>query len=359
MKRLIALLSISCFITPVFSADPVPVKTTQPIPATKAARYEVPGRTEPFESATIFTRATGVISERRYEIGDEVKAGDVLAVVATPEVDRAVDAARANVEQVKARAEIASSLSERSSRLLQSQVVSKEETEQRQTTASETAAAVRVAEAELAKLEEQQRFSTVVAPFDGVISARNFDRGDLARGDTAPATGWLYQLDRLDTLRFTIYASPDLALRLGKEKDALVEFREFPGQSFAAKLTHISRVFDTASGTMRIELLMENKDRTLPAGLTGMAAFHIIPPPDTFVVPTNALVSREGNHLVAVALDGKVHFIDVLPGKNFGRTVEVMSDGLSAQIPVILNPNALLQEGDAVVPEPVSAVPGK
>lgn len=218
---------------------------------------------------------------------------------------------------------------------------------------------MRVAEAELAKLEEKHRFSTVVPPFDGVISVRNFDRGDLACGDTAPATGWLYQLDRLNTLRFTIYASPDLALRLGKEKDALIEFREFPGQSFAAKLTHISRVFDTTSGTMRIELLMENKDRALPAGLTGTAAFHITPSPDTFVVPTNALVSREGNHLVAVALDGKVHFIDVLPGKNFGRTVEVMSDGLSAQIPVILNPNALLQEGDAVVPEPVSTVPGK
>ncbi|PTX93627.1 efflux RND transporter periplasmic adaptor subunit [Spartobacteria bacterium LR76] len=359
MKILATILSASCLIATAFAADPMAVKTAQPVPATKASRYEVPGRTEPFESATIFTRATGVISERRYEIGDEVKAGDVLAVVAAPEVDRAVDAAKANVEQVKARAGIALSLSERSTRLLQSQVVSKEETEQRQTTASETAAAVRVAEAELAKLEEQQRFSTVIAPFDGVISERNFDRGDLARGDAAPSTGWLYQLDRLDTLRFAVYASPDLALRLGKEKEARVEFREFPGRTFTAKLAHVSRVFDTASGTMRIELLLDNKEKTLPAGLTGTATFDVTPPPNTFLVPTNALVSREGSNLVAIAEDGKVRFIEVLPGRNLGRNIEVMSEGLSANTPVILNPNAMLRDGDAIKAEPTPAVAGK
>ena len=82
--------------------------------------------------------------------------------------------------------------------MLKSDVVSEEESEQRQTVAAETAAAVRVAQAELARLEEQQRFSIVRAPFDGVISARNFDRGDHVRGDAASADGWLYRLERLD-----------------------------------------------------------------------------------------------------------------------------------------------------------------
>ncbi len=108
-------------------------------------------------------------------------------------------------------------------------------------------------------------------------------------------------MDRLDTLRFAVYASPDLALRLGKEKEAQVEFREFPGRTFTAKLAHVSRVFDTASGTMRIELLMDNKDKSLPAGLTGTATFDVTPPANTFLVPTNALVSREGSNLVAIA----------------------------------------------------------
>lgn len=331
-----------------YAADPAPVKTVLPSASTQTSRYEVPGRTEPFESATIFTRATGVISERKFEIGDAVKSGDVVALVDAPEIDRAVESARANVEQVKARAGIARTLSDRSTRLLKSEVVSKEETEQRQTTASETAAAVRVAEADLARLEEQQRFSTVKAPFDGIISARNFDRGDLVRGDSSSADGWLYRLDRLDTLRFVVYATPDLALRFSKNAEAAVRFGEFPGHNFTARVAHVSRVFDASSGTMRVELLLENKDLALPAGLTGTAAFDVKPAANTYVIPTNALITREGKSLVAAAGDGKVHFLEVLPGRNFGRDTEVISSKLSATTPVILNPNAMLREGDPI-----------
>ncbi len=158
-------------------------------------------------------------------------------------------------------------------------------------------AAVRVAEADLARLQEQQRFSTVRAPFDGVISARNFDRGDLARGDSAGTDDWLYRLDRLDTLRFVVHATPDLALRFSKDGEAAVRFGEFPGYNFSARVAHISRVFDTASGTMRVELLLENKDLALPSGLTGSATFDVKPAANTYLVPTNVLISREGKIL--------------------------------------------------------------
>jgi multidrug efflux pump subunit AcrA (membrane-fusion protein) len=103
------------------------VQTVAPTKATEAAIYEVPGRTEPIESATVFTRATGIIRERRFEIGDVAKAGDVLALVDAPEINRAAEAARANVEQAIARAANARSLSNRSTRLPQSEVVSREE----------------------------------------------------------------------------------------------------------------------------------------------------------------------------------------------------------------------------------------
>jgi membrane fusion protein (multidrug efflux system) len=331
------------------------VRTALPKKPAQTIRYEVPGRTEPLESATIYTRATGIISERKFDIGGEVKAGDVLAVVSAPEIDRAVEAARANVEQVKARANNALSLSNRSSRLLKSDVVSEEETEQRRTTAAESAAAVRVAEAELARLEEQQRFSTVRAPFDGIISARNFDRGDLAKGDAAPADGWLYRLDRLDTLRFVISATPDLALRLPRGEEVKVRFGEFPGREFSAQIAHASRVFDAGSGTMRVELLLENKDLALPAGLTGSASLDLKPQDSTHVVPANALISREGKTFVATAVDGRVRFIEVAPGRNFGREVEVVSDQLADTMPVILNPNAMLRDGESVAASAVAA----
>jgi RND family efflux transporter MFP subunit len=338
-----------------FAQEAPAVRTVKPTQAAQSARYEVPGRTEPIESATIFTRATGIINERKFEIGDAVQRDVVLATVAAPEIDRAVEAASANVEQARARASNAKSLSNRSSRLLRSDVVSEEESEQRQTAAVESAAGVRVAEAELARLEEQQRFSTVRAPFEGVITARNFDRGDLVRGDSASAEGWLYQLDRLDTLRFVIAATPDLALRLGKGAEVKVRFREFPGQDFPAKVAHASRVFDTGSGTMRVELLLENKDLKLPAGLTGSAAFLVPPAANTYVIPANTLLVREGRTLVAAAEDGKVRFLEVEPGRNFGRDVEVASSKINDGTLVILNPNAMLKEGDAVTIAPLTA----
>lgn len=331
------------------------VRTVLPKKSTQEARYEVPGRTEPVESATIFTRATGIISERKFDIGGEVKSGDVLAIVSAPEIDREVEAARANVEQAKARANNALSLSNRSSRLRRSDVVSEEESEQRRTTAVESAAGVRVAEAELARLEEQQRFSTVRAPFDGVISARNFDRGDLAKGDEASADGWLYRLERIDTLRFVISATPDLALRLPPGAEVDVRFGEFPGREFPARIARASRVFDSTTGTMRVELLLENKDLTLPAGLTGSATFDLKPQDGTYLVPANALISREGRTFVAAEEDGKVRFLEVAPGKNFGREVEVVSSRLSDGTPVILNPNAMLREGETVAPALLTA----
>lgn len=343
-------LTLWLLLTPAFAgaADRTAVRTVLPVVSTAPTRYELPGRTEPLETATIFTRATGIVRERRFDIGDPVKAGEELAVIDVPDVDRAVEAARATVDQAALRARTARQVGDRAAALLATHAVSKEESETRVSVADESAAALQVAKAELARLEVLQRFASVRAPFDGTIAARNFDHGDRMRGDSATSEGWLYKLVRLDTLRFVVNATPDLALRLSSEAEAKVRFTELPGKGFTARLARTSKTFDTASGTMRAEFLIDNKDLLLPAGLTGLAAFSLAPPPGTFTVPANALVLRQGNGLVAVVRDGKAAYVDVLPGKNSGVTLEVTSAALTADAPVIVNPNALLREGDPV-----------
>ena len=333
---------------PLGAADKTAVRTVLPVVSTAPANCELPGRTEPLETATIFTRATGIVRERKFDIGDHVKAGEELAVIDVPDVDRAVDAARATVDQVTSRANTARQVGDRAAALLNAHAVSKEESETRISVADESAAALQVAKAELARLEVLRKFASVCAPFDGTISARNFDRGDRMRGDSATSEGWLYKLVRLDSLRFVINATPDLALRLSTEATAKVRFTELPGQSFTAKLARTSKTFDTASGTMRAEFLIENKDLLLPAGLTGLAVFSLPPAPGTFIVPANTLILRQGNALVSVVRDGKVGYVEVLPGKNSGVTIEVTSAALTPDVPVIVNPNALLREGDPV-----------
>ncbi|MEO5915690.1 MAG: efflux RND transporter periplasmic adaptor subunit [Luteolibacter sp.] len=344
-RTLLALLAAT---SPLVAQEKMTVRTVLPTVSTATSSYELPGRTEPIEQATIFTRATGIVSERKYDIGDRVKAGEVLAVIATPEIDREVDAARAAVEQAASRAENARLAADRASNLLKTHAVSQEESEQRVSAAAETEAALRSAKADLARVEELQKFSTVTAPFNGTISAKNFDRGDRMRGDSSTAEGWLYRLSRLETLRFVISATPDLALRLSNESEASVRFTELPGRAFTAKLSRTSRVFDTASGTMRAEFLIENKDFVLPAGLTGLATFSLPPVAGTFLLPTNTLIVRQGKSMVATLKEGKVHYVEVLAGKNSGPTLEIISAALTPEAPVIVNPNALLREGDAV-----------
>lgn len=355
VSALLVLLVLLTAAAPLPAAEKAAVRTVLPVLSTAPATYELPGRTEPLESAAIFTRATGIVRERRFDIGDRVKAGDVLALIDVPDLDRAVEAAQATVAQAASRARTARQVGDRAAALLASRAVSREESEQRVSIADETEAALEVAKADLARLEELRKFATVHAPFEGTIAARNFDRGDRMRGDSATSEGWLYRLVRLDTLRFVISATPDLALRLSNESEAAVRFNELPGRVFTAKLSRTSKVFDTASGTMRAEFLIDNPDLLLPAGLTGLAVFSLPPPAGTFSLPANTLVVRQGKSMVAVVSAGKVNYVDVLPGKNAGMTLEVTSAALTPESPVIVNPNALLRAGDLVEVTPAPA----
>lgn len=329
-------------------ADPLEVKVVPPAEVSAATEYVFPGKTEPEESARVFTRATGIVSERRVDIGDRVKTGDVLAVISAPDVDRQVDAAQAALRQAKAHAANARNRLIRSERLLATRAISQEDFDQRKSEADMAVAAEAMAAATLARAEEQQRFGTVRAPFDGVIAERNFDRGDRVRGDSATAEGWLYHAVRLDKLRFAVQVSPNIALRLKKGSLAVVRFNEFPGENFSAKVARLSGVFDPDSGTMRVELELDNADGLLPPGLAGRAVFLLPPKKGQFLVPANAVVSRAGQTMVAVVNAEKVSFVHVALGKNHGASVEVNTAQLQPDSRVILNPNALLREGDAV-----------
>lgn len=327
---------------------PVSVKVVTPRSPMQARSYTIPGRTEPVESSTIFTRATGLITERRFDIGDAVNAGNVLAVVDVPEIDRAIESAQAAVDQSKARADNAIQLAERAQGLAGTRAISQEEIDQRQANAVEARAALRLSQAELEKLKTQKEFAIVRAPFAGLISGRNFERGDRVRGDSATSDGWLYRLVRLDQLRFVIAAPPDLALRLTRESAVKITFTEIPGLVVNAPFFRSSAVFDEASGTMRVEFLVQNPEQRIPAGLTGTGTLELASTGSTVIVPSNTLLTEEGVSMVAVVQDSTVARIPVTVGRILGRDVEITSPAISTASRVIINPNALLREGEKV-----------
>ena len=335
------------------AAEPAAVRTVTPAPATAARSYELPGRTEPFEQARVFSRATGVVKERPVDIGDRVREGDPLAVSDRPDILQQLAAAKASRDQAAARAEAARLAADRVERLLAQNAISAEDGEQRLSLAAIAEAAVRTAEAEAQRLETIKEFAIVRAPFPATDAARRIDRGDFVRGDSAASSDWAFHLVRLDKLRFAVGATPDVALRLSQGSQAMVTFPELPGKQFPAAVSRSSDVFDSATGTMRVELLLENPDFTLPAGLTGKAAFSLAPPPGTWLLPTNTLVLREGKSLVAIVDAGKFKFIEILPGRNLGPVMEATSAALAADTQVIVSPNAMLRPGDPVTPTPL------
>lgn len=341
------LTALTAAFVPVQPAKPQ-VQTVSPKAVATSQQFTIPGRTEAYESATIFTRATGIVKERRYDIGDRVERDDVLAIIDAPEIDRAVESALATVDQAVARDDNARVNAERSQALLQTRAMSQEEADRRRADSVEAAAALRFARAELARMQEQQRFATVRAPFAGTIAGRNFDRGDRMRGDSATSDGWLYRLVRLDQLRFVIPAPPELALRLHPETIGHVRFAEFPGRVIEAKFSRASGVFDTGSGTMRAELLIENADFSLPAGLTGVATFEFDPAPGAYLIPANAIIMNRGQASLAAVDAGKVRMIPIALGRNLGTQSEVRSEELNEKTQVIVNPNAMLRAGDEV-----------
>lgn len=348
-RTIIAPLLTSVLVAQTAKVDtPAQVRTVTPSAAVNNQAYSIPGRTEAFEDTTIFTRATGIVKDRRFDIGDQVKAGDIMTTIEIPEIDRAIESANASIDQTMARADNARLLSERANGLLEAKAISKEESDQRRADAVETDAAVRVARAELARLEELRGFATVRAPFDGIISARNFNRGDRVRGDSASVDEWLFRLVSLTQIRFVIAAPPDLALQLNDKSTASVRFGEFPGRAFTAKFSRKSAVFDEASGTMRIELLIDNADLALPSGLTGTASFTLAPDAGSFLVPTNTIILRRGQASVASVQNGKVAMLPIALGRNYGASVEARSAELTAATQVIINPNAMLRAGDSV-----------
>ncbi len=340
-----SLLLLCLLAIPLMSQDILEVTTTTPSPGDPTFQITLPGRTEAVEYATLFTRATGTVAERKADIGDLVKKGDILAIIAVPDLDRAIDAAKAAVAQAKAEEDNARAMAVRSEKLLSTSAISAEEAERRQNDLVAKSAARQVVTAQLAKLETERDFAIVRAPFNGIITERNFDIGNHVRGDASGRDEWLYRIARSDTLLFVIASPPSLATRCDKSTRARILFPAFSESPVEAMFSRSSRSFDPATGTMRAEFLIDNADLRLPIGLTGKATITLPPSKHTFYVPSNTIIVNQGVPQIILDHQGKARFIDVIQGARRSNETEVKSTDLEADSRVVVNPNALIQPG--------------
>ena len=337
------------------------VEVVHPVGDAPDQTLVLPGQTMAFVDTPIYARASGYLKSWNYDIGAHVKRGDVLAEIETPELDQQLREAQAQlaqneaaVTQAQANMDLAKVTSGRTSELVRQGWNSKQQGDQdRLTYAASTAAVdvaranVRVAQAQVDRLEELTGFERVTAPFDGVITARNTDVGALINaGAGGPATELLHMASTR-TLRIFV-AMPEVdAPDLHPGDTAAITFDEYPGQVFHGALARTDGAIDPASRTLLVEVDVDNSDGKLLPGAYAFVHFTLKRRRRSVVIPANTLLFRSEGLRVAVVRNGVAELVPITIGRDYGNRVEALT-GLDTTDEVILNPSDSLVSGTAV-----------
>lgn len=296
----------------------------------------------------ISSRATGIVTERFVDIGDRVEADAPLLRIEAPEIEQELARASAVVGQIEVRLELADLELERAENLVTKGHVSVQTKDSRYAAKKTAEADLVAAQAEVKRLREILSFQDVRAPFAGTIVERRVERGNKIVATQSPQDGYLFRIARMDELRVEVDVPQSAALKVTAGAPTKVTFLELPRESFDADVSRVSGFIDASSGTMRVELLMKNPELRIPAGLNGEVVLSLREDQRTVLVPNNTVLTRNGRQMVAV-VDGedRVRFTPIIVARDLGTQVAV-SSGLAPGDRVIVSPNALLTEGDAV-----------
>jgi RND family efflux transporter MFP subunit len=315
----------------------------------------LPGNVYAYSDASLFARTDGYLSKWYFDIGAHVREGQLLAVISTPEVDKQLLQARADLATAKATAGLAKINSSRYQGLLTQNAVSKQDTDTFVTQEASTTSTVDSAQANVQRLEQLQSFEKIYAPFSGVVTARNVDVGQLIN---AGAGTLMFRLSAIDVLRVYVNVPQIYSQSAVPGSTAKLTLSEFPGQSFTGKLVRTARAIDPASRTLLVEFDVDNRDGKLLPGAYTEVHMNVHQGVAPLIIPVPALIFRNQGLQVGTVVKGpngdQAKLVAVTLGQDDGSTVQVVH-GLSADSQVIQNPPDSLIDG-----EPVHVVrPGK
>jgi membrane fusion protein, multidrug efflux system len=322
------------------------VRTVTAKLATGTVPLDLPGSLEAFETSAIFARASGYIAQRSVDIGTRVKKGDVLAIIRSPELDQQVTQTEAALGQAKANFDLAHATALRSGALVQRGWVTGPQYDQDRLTEAARGADVRAAEASLAAISQRRSYLTVVAPFAGVVTARNVEVGDLVSADTTTARP-MFSIARMDKARVQVYVPQDAAEGLKNGVAASISVPEMPGRTFKAVVARTAQALDATSRTLLTEVDIDNLDNVLTIGTYVRVHFDLASPTPHVRLDANALIYGADGLRVAVVKDGHVQLVPVHIERDLGAEVEI-GQGLKGGEAVVFNPPASLKNGAAV-----------
>jgi RND family efflux transporter MFP subunit len=320
-------------------------------PKASAPQLEIviPGDMQPYTDAPIFARTNGYLKKWYADIGANVKAGQLLAEIDSPEVDQQLQSARADLSTAQANLSLAEITATRYKDLLKTDSVAQQDVDNANGNFEARRTTVESAQANVKRLQDMQSFEKVYAPFDGVITARNTDIGQLIDSGSSGGTAReLFHIAAVNPLRVYVnvpqFNSPEIRPGLHAE----LALTEFPGRRFQGSVVRSSGAIDNTSRTLLTEVDVDNSARLLKPG--GYVEVHLkLPSPvNTFTLPVNATIFKSAGLQVAIVKDGKtISLIPVTPGRDFGTDIEIVA-GLKGDEWVVLNPSDSLTDGTVV-----------
>jgi RND family efflux transporter MFP subunit len=325
------------------------VSVVAPKQTAPATEIILPGNMQPFISSPIYARTDGYLKKWYFDIGAHVKAGELLAIIQTPEVDELLSQARSTLNTAQANLELAQITRDRYQGLLIKHAVAQQDVDNAVGTYTANKAIVDADMANVRHYEALVSFEKVYAPFDGVITARNTDIGDLINSgsSTAPRTD-LFDISQTRTLRVYVNVPEEYSQGIKPGQTAAdVALAEFPGKRFPGKLVRTSESINATTRTLLVEVDLDNPGGNLFSGSYAEVHLNIPAQNSTFLLPVSALIFRSEKLQVGVVRNGKVAVTDVTPGHDFGDQIEIVA-GLRANDQVVLNPPDSLVSGQQV-----------
>ena len=308
----------------------------------------LPGNIQAFTDSPIYARTNGYLKKWYVDIGGRVKQGQLLADIETPEVDQALDQARADLNTARANYQLSEITAKRYEDLLKTDSVSKQDVDNAHGDFEAKKATVDSAAANLKRLEELQAFEKIYAPFDGVITARNTDVGHLINSGAGGPAAELFHIAAIRTLRVYINVPQQYSQAAKAGILANLTLQEFPGRKFPGKLVRTADAIDLASRTLLVEVDVDNASGELLPGAYAEVHLEVPSGGPALILPVSALIFRGDSLQVGTLQDGnKASLETVTLGHDLGSTVEIVA-GLKPEDSVITNPPDSLVSGETV-----------
>jgi RND family efflux transporter MFP subunit len=320
----------------------------------------LPGNTQAFTDAPIYARTSGYLKKWYVDIGAKVKKGQLLAEIDSPEIDQQLQQARADLATAVANEHLAQTTAERYAELVKTDSVSKQDADNAIDTYSARRAATASAQANVRRLEQLVSFERIEAPFDGVITVRNTDIGQLVEAGSSGGVGKeLFHIATTGTLRVFVSVPQTASSSTPVGLPVDVTLTEHPTTPFEGKVVRTASSIDPATRTLLVEIDLDNRNGEILPGAAVEVHFKLASAVPTLIVPVSALMFRsEGLRLATLTSGNQAHLIPVTLGRDYGTTVEVTA-GLAPGVVVIDSPPDSLVDGQQVQVVPRAAVGGE